>query len=57
MSTVRRPGRPSTPMPPAAAAYITAFDAYLTAPRDERDQQLIRELCDAALDELIPPER
>ena len=37
----------------AAARYLMAFDAYLQAPREERDQMLVRDLCNDALDELL----
>lgn len=38
---------------PVAYSYIRAFDAYLAAPADERDQMLVRDLCNEALDELL----
>lgn len=40
-------------MPPAAFRYMRAFDAYLAAPPHERDQMLIRDLCNDALEELL----
>jgi hypothetical protein len=40
-------------LPAAAHAYLRAFDAYLAAPRDRRDQMLVAELTAAALAELI----
>jgi len=48
-------GRPEKKLPPAAHAFLAAHDAYLAAPRDERDQGLVRELCDHALEELVAP--
>lgn len=43
-----------TPLTPAARAYSAAFDAYLAAPADGRDDQLVRDLCDDALEEAAP---
>jgi hypothetical protein len=44
-------------LPKAAFAYLRAFDAYLKTPRDRRDHMLVRELCDAALNELLAPRK
>lgn len=51
------PARARPAMPPAAAAYIRAFEEYLEAPRDQRDQWRVRQLCDDALAELLAGDR
>ena len=38
---------------PTATSYIRTFEAYLAAPVGERDQMLVRDLCNEALDELL----
>lgn len=38
---------------PAQQAYLAAFDAYLNAPRRERDNQFVNDLCMQALDDLL----
>jgi DNA-binding CsgD family transcriptional regulator len=43
-------------LPPAAAAYMRAWDAYVRAPLAERDHMLVRELCTLALEELVSPD-
>ena len=40
-------------LPPAAFRYLKAFDAYMAAPVHERDQMLVRDLCNDALEELL----
>lgn len=44
---------PNSRLSPAALEYVKAFEAYIFAPRDGRDEARMRELCDAALDELL----
>lgn len=44
---------PNSQLSPAALEYVKAFEAYIFAPRDCRDEIRMRELCDAALDELL----
>lgn len=41
------------PLGPKAQAYLRVWEAYIKAPRQERDEMLVRDLCDAALDELV----
>ena len=41
------------PLTPKQDAYLMAFEAYTRAPVHERDQQLVHDLCMAALDDLI----
>ncbi len=49
--------------PSAVERYLLAWDEYRQAPPHERDQMLVRDLCNAALDELLadapsaPPRR
>ena len=41
------------PLTLAQTSFLAVFEAYLAAPREERDQMLVGELCRRALDDLI----
>ncbi len=43
--------------PSAVERYLLAWEEYLRAPPHERDQMLVRDLCNAALDELVAGSR
>ncbi len=43
--------------PSAVERYLLAWDEYLRAPVHERDHMLVRDLCNAALDELVAGSR